>query len=157
MEKLNFEDLKEGLNFVFLGDADHYQSIFQQFEHMTNVYFASSMDHRNLTDKYIDDISLVVVNNDLDVKILDVVNFPDLNLNWETTLKIYIDNYNNPEDYNKLYKWGQIAMADIEILCSNCGYITSIKAGETYPICEACHSGLPDSPTEPDVAFWTNL
>ena len=157
MEPLNFEDLTQGLNFVFVGTKDHFKSTMSQFKDTPNAYFVSKINYRHLTDKFIDINSLVIIYNDHEIKILEVINFPNIDLDWVACLKQFSTNYGEPEPEDKLYKWGQIAAYDTEIMCNNCGYIETLRAGETYPICVTCQSGLPDSPTEPSQSFWANL
>jgi hypothetical protein len=157
MEPLNFEDLTEGLNFVFVGTRDHFKNTMAQFKDVHNAYFVSKIDYRHITDKFIDINALVIIHKDHEVKILEVINFPNIDLDWVKCLKIFTKNYQDPNPSDKQFKWGQIATYDTEIMCNNCGYIETLRAGETYPICITCQSGLPDSPTEPDQSFWANL
>ncbi|MGL4759138.1 MAG: hypothetical protein ACRCXZ_07390 [Patescibacteria group bacterium] len=157
MEKINLDDLENGLWFIFVGNKQHLKNIIENCENQSNVLFTDDLTIKEYSDKYIDELGLCIVNKDLDVKILDVVNFPDPEFDWCSVLQQFENNYTEYEPVNGKYKWGQIAPRDCEIMCDNCGYITSIKEGETFPICEACQSGLPNSPTSPDEAFWIIL
>jgi hypothetical protein len=157
MDNFNIDDLQSGLNFIFLGPNDYFKAIYNQFEDMSNVYFVQRLETKNLTDKFVDESSFIIIDNDLNPKILEVINFPQIELDWNSAVKIFIKNYNTIQPSNNQYKWGQMNHDSREIMCANCGYIVALKEGETYPICEACHSGLPESPTEPDVEFWINI
>ena len=153
---LDLGDLKEGLNFVFVGAFDNLQNLLK--ENKSNINFASRVNnYRTLTDGFIEESSVVIINKEEDYKILEIINFPNPNIDWLGSLEKYQTNYQNQEFDQELYKWGQIAKYDTEILCSNCGYIHSIEESYTYPICPACQSGLEDSPTDSDKAFWNNL
>ncbi len=157
MENINLDDLNEGLLFIFVGKTEHLPHSMEKFEHKANVYFTPEIKLNNHTDKYIDEVALVICNNDLELKVLDVINFPDPEIDWYYTIKTYEENNGNYELEESKYKWGQTSTNSCEIMCDNCGYITSAKEGETFPICEACQSGLPGSPTEPEKSFWIVL
>jgi hypothetical protein len=157
MENINLDDLNDGLVFIFVGKKEHLPHSLERFTNKHNVYFTPEIKLNHHTDKNIDEVALVIGTNDLELKVLDVINFPDPDIDWFTTIKTYEENYNSYEVEESKYKWGQTTTNACEIMCDNCGYITSIKEGETFPICEACQSGLPNSPTEPEKSFWIVL
>jgi hypothetical protein len=157
IQELNYNNLSRGLNFIFVGPQTMYKNIISQSNNRSDVYIVDSLDYQYLTDKFIDEQALVIIDKQDDIIILEVINFPDIKLDWLSAIDIYIANNENHKPINKLYKWGQITNYTTEAMCNNCGYIDNIHQGESYPICPVCLSGLPHSPCEPDQEFWVNL
>jgi rubrerythrin len=157
MEKLNFDDLNEGLNFVFVGPQEQFTTTMEQCQDLSNVHFVTKLDYRNLTDKFIEEQALVIINQTNTTNILDAINFPNIELDWYKAIKTFEVNFDEREPTNKMYKWGQQVPYDTEIICNNCGYIDNAHVDSVYGICPVCQSGLPESPTEPEIEFWTNL
>lgn len=157
MQQLHWSELKTGLSFIFVGDESHIKEILNNCNDLEQSYHTNDLRVRNFTDKHLQEIGIVIVHKTNEVQILDIINFPAPEIDWNKTLTQFIENYNNQEPSDSKFKWGQIAPRDCEIMCDNCGYITALKKGETFPFCEACQSGMPGSPTDSHEEFWIML
>ena len=92
------------------------------------------------------------------IEVLQTILSPDQGYDWADLSRVFFANYELEEPDNEgYYRWGQIVPEDADYLCRDCGYVENLKAGSTFPVCEACLDGMPDGVCGPEEGFWEKL
>lgn len=162
---LQLNDLSEGLNFIFINPSNRqFDFVNYTEEPQGNIHICNDynfdLDRIEELERITQPISksslIIVSNEDGYTKLLEIINFPDTTINWPEVFEKYLTNYEHtPTQDGSLACWGQKCELQSEAICQNCGYILEVLEEGTYPICPACQSGLPTSPTDTETGFWS--